>query len=213
MPEGRLLIYGASGHGKVVADAALNMGWQLVGFADDDCTKRAMSLFGVSVVAIGLEEAVAVSLAQRARVVVGIGSNTARKRIFDSLLERGVEIATIIHPRAAVAASVMVGRGTVIFAGAVVNPDTLVGSNVVVNTGATIDHDNIIDDHVHVSPGAHLGGTVRVGVGTHVGIGATVRNNLEIGPGSLIGAGAVVVKAVGAQVVVVGNPGRVVRAN
>lgn len=209
----RLLIYGASGHGKVVLDAAEAASWEVLGFADDDPTKDGMELCGCSVVACGLAETVNLAEHTETSVVVAVGSNKQRRRILETLSAAGVTIATVIHPDAVISETASIGRGSVIFAGVVVNADAKVGDNVILNTGATIDHDNVIGDHAHISPGANLGGTVSVGEETHVGIGATVSNNLSIGARSIIGAGAVVVRDIPDDVVAYGCPARVVRRN
>lgn len=207
----RLVVYGAGRHGKVVADAALCAGWRVLGFVDEDPDKRGAKLFGLGIIGIGLEESIELCERQGARAIVALGDPAQRKRVFDALLDRGVGLATVIHPSAVLSRSVSVGRGTVILAGAVVNPDASIGENAIVNTSASVDHDNEIGAHVQVAPGVHLGGTVTVGEGTLIGIGASVRNNITIGEWSVVGVGAVVVKDLPARVVAVGNPARVVR--
>jgi len=209
--SGALLIYGASGHGKVVADVAQAAGWRVIGFADGDPAKRGTRLLAFETRAIGPAEAASLSKLEKARFVVAIGDNRARKKIFDELLAAGLEPAAVAHPRACVAPSATVGPGTVVMAGAVINPEARIGSDVIINTGATIDHDDVIADHVHIGPGAHLGGTVQVGEGTHVGIGATVKNNVTLGAWSILGAGSVLVGPLEDGVVAYGVPARVAR--
>lgn len=209
----RLLVFGASGHGKVVADAALCAGWTVVAFADDDPGKRGTRLLDIPVEAIGLHEAIVFCRDMCARPVVSIGSNHIRKRVFDALAMAGLEPASVIHPASTLSRGVSIGAGTVIFAGVVVNVDTVVGENVILNTGATVDHDNRIGSHVHLSPGAHLGGTVEIGEGTHVGIGSTIKNNIRIGAWTIVGAGSAVVRDLPDRVVAYGVPARVAREN
>lgn len=209
----RLLVFGASGHGKVVADAARCSGWNVVAFADDDPGKRGAQLLGIPVEVIGLDEAIAFCRDRSAKPVVSIGSNHVRKRVFDALRMAGLEPACVIHPASTLSRGVAVGAGTVIFGGVIVNVDTVVGENVILNTGATVDHDNRIGSHVHVSPGAHLGGTVDIGEGTHVGIGSTIKNNISVGAWTTIGAGSAVVRDVPDRVVAYGVPARVAREN
>jgi acetyltransferase EpsM len=211
MAERRLLVYGAGGHAKVVADAAISMGYRVMGFLDADPSKVGLRVLGLPVLLADAGEAVAVCRDKDAEVVVAVGANAARMRVFETLRSASVPIATIIHARAVVAGSAVVGEGTVVFAGVVVNPETRVGRNVILNTSASVDHDNRIGDHAHLSPGVHTGGTVTVGEGTHVGIGASIRNNIEIGAWSVVGAGSVVVKDLPDSVVAYGVPARIVR--
>ncbi len=207
-----LFVYGAGGHAKVVADAAISAGYHVLGFLDADPAKSNGLLLGLPVHLADEHRATTLCRDQEAAVVVAVGSNAVRKRIYQTLRDAAIPLATVVHARAVVSPSASVGEGTVVFAGVVVNPDTRVGCNAILNTSVSIDHDNDIGDHVHISPGAHLGGTVTVGQGTHVGIGATVRNNISIGSWSMVGAGSVVVKDLPDHVIAYGVPARVVRA-
>lgn len=207
-----LIVYGASGHGKVLIDAAFAQGWDVIGLADQDEDKRGADVLGVSVIACSPEETVEVARKREAYVVLGIGDNATRRRILCELVAAGTEIGSIVHPSVVVARGVDIGAGTVVLAGAVLNPDAVIGRNCIVNTGATVDHDNRLGDHTHLSPGVHLGGTVHVGEGTHVGVGATVRNNITIGAWTVVGAGSVVIRDLPDRVVAYGCPARIGRS-
>lgn len=209
----QLLILGASGHGKVVLEAASLSSWDVLGFADDDAKKLGQELCGHRVICCGLKERVQLARDSGASIVVAVGHNETRRQLYEELCKEGVPVATVIHPAATIAASATIGPGSVVFAGVVVNADTRVGKNVILNTGVTVDHDNVIGDHVHISPGAHLGGTVLVGDETHIGIGATVSNNLSIGARTIVGAGAVVVRDIPADVLAFGCPAKVIRSS
>ncbi len=211
MAERRLFVYGAGGHAKVVADAAVSMGYRVLGFLDADPSKAGLRVLGLPVLLADVAEAIVACRDQGSEVVVAVGANATRKRIFETLRTAAVPIATILHARAIVASSAVVGEGTVVFAGVVVNPETHVGCNVILNTSSSVDHDNRIGHHAHLSPGVRTGGTVTVGEGTHVGIGASIRNNIEIGAWSVVGAGSVVVKDLPDAVVAYGVPARIVR--
>lgn len=206
-----LLIFGCGGHGKVVADTAIAAGFRVLGFADDDPETRATKTLGFDTIAIGLDETTRACVDAKAELVLAIGDNRTRARVFVEARARGLRMATVVHPSAVLAPSVELGAGSVVFARATVNPDARIGENVIVNTAVSIDHDNVIGAHAHLSPGAVLGGTVSVGEGAHVGIGACVRNNTAIGAWTVIGAGAAVVRDIPDGVVAYGVPARVVR--
>ncbi len=204
-----LLIYGASGHARVIAEAARLSGYRVIGWADDDATRRGSRIADCEVLAIGTGEAVKLIHIHGSDVIVGIGDNRARARIFGDLLRYGASFASIVHPAAHVAATARVGRGVAIMAGAVVQADAEIGDNVIVNTGATVDHDCRVDDHAHLSPGVHLGGNTRIGSGTHVGIGTSIIQGLAIGSWSVVGAGAAVVQDLPSNIIAYGVPARV----
>lgn len=208
----RVLIVGAGGHAQVVADLLLRSAdaggpARPVGFLDDNPELHGRAILGLPVLG-PLARCAAIP---HDAVIVAIGQNALRRRLFAELLARGERLAAAIHPRAIVAPDALIGRGAMICAGAVVATGAEIGDNVIVNTGATVDHHNLIGAHAHIAPGAHLGGEVRVGEGCLVGIGAVVMPRRSVGSWSVVGAGALVHRDLPADVTAIGSPARVVR--
>ena len=206
MTEKRLLIVGAGGHGRVVADAADASGkWSEIAFVDDRYPELSSSgpwpVVGSLSDLKGLQE-------YWDSVVVAIGDNRLRLKLQQEASYVGFSIASVIHPSAQISRQVSIGEGSVVFANAVVNTGSSLGRSVILNTAATIDHDGVIGDAVHISPGAHLAGNVGVGEYAWVGIGAAVINGINIGPGATVGAGASVIRDVTTGQTVVGVPAR-----
>ncbi len=198
----QLVIIGASGHGKVIADIAVKNGYTEIVFLDDN---KAVKTCGEYSVVGSSDDAMRYSSCD---FIVGIGNAEIRKRIQEKLIEKGLHIVTLIHPKTVIAPGVSLGVGTVVMAGAIINPGSTVGNGCVINTGATIDHDNIIADYVHISVGSHLAGTVSVGACTWIGAGAVVNNNVTICDNCMIGAGAVVVNNLTEADTYIGIPAR-----
>ena len=182
----RLIIVGAGGHGKVIADSAIKNGYTDIGFVDDNATGECMG-FSVTGTCADIEKL----NDGNTDFVIGIGNNTTRKMIAEKY---DVNWITLIHPSAQIAVNASIGKGTVVMAGAVVNACATVGEHCIINSSAVVEHDNSLENYVHISPGVKLGGTVAVGEQTHIGIGATVSNNIAICSDCFIGAGAVVVR-------------------
>lgn len=198
MSKGKqLVIIGAGGHGKVVADIARKQGYEIIRFLDD------ASVPGVEGRVSEFER-----FLDNAEFFVAIGNSLFREKITNALQSKGAEMATLVHPNAVVANNVNIGKGTVIMAGAVINTDTEIGDGAIINTCASIDHDCRIAKYVHVAVGAHVCGTVEIGEHTWIGAGATVINNVNIIGGCMIGAGAVIIDNIGRKGTYVGIPGK-----
>lgn len=194
-----LIIIGASGHGKVVADIAMKNGYEKITFLDDNKTLNECG--GYPVVGCSAE-----FKHHDCDMIVAIGNAAIRQRIQEELEQQKKSVPVLIHPNAVVAENVIIGVGSVVMAGAVVNPGSVVGKGCIINTCASVDHDCLVGDYVHVSVGAHLAGTVKVGSRTWIGIGSVISNNLNIICGCTIGAGAVVVKDIKESGVYMGVP-------
>jgi sugar O-acyltransferase (sialic acid O-acetyltransferase NeuD family) len=200
----KLIIIGASGHGKVVADIAIKMNrWKYIGFLDDNETIK--SSMGLDVVGKSSDF---INFIEEFDIFVGIGNNQVREKVQNRLEDAGANIPVLIHPNAIVGEQVEINFGSVIMAGVIINCCTRIGKGCIINTGVTIDHDNLLQNFVHLSPGVHLAGTVEIGQGTWLGIGSLVSNNVRISEGCIIGAGAVVVKDIAISGTYVGVPVR-----
>lgn len=198
--KSRLLVVGASGHGKVIKALAEETGEYVeVDFLDDDD----------GLVQNGeVKGKIPYAVEHRAEydVIVAIGNPTVRRRIQEYYEKEGVNVVTLIHPFSQVARDVIIGRGTVVMAGAVVQPGTRIGKGSIINTSSSVDHENVIGDYCHISVGSHLAGNVCVGDGSWIGAGATVSNNVSVCEDVMIGAGAVVVKDITESGTYVGVP-------
>lgn len=200
----KLIIIGASGHGKVVADIAIKMNnWENIAFLDDDETVKICMDFDV----IG-KSADAIKYKNEADFFVAIGNNSVREKVQEELMDEGLNVVSLIHPSVVLATDVEIDIGTAVMAGVVINSSTRIGKGCIINTSSSLDHDNVIDDYVHISPGASLAGTVRVGKGSWLGIGSVVSNNVNICSGCKLGAGAVVVNDITESGTYVGVPVR-----
>jgi len=203
--EGGLLLLGAGGHGRVVADIAATLGWSDLSFLDDRWPQLSDNLVWPVIGTIGALDPFPYS---RRSVFVTVGDNSSRLHLLRRLQAMGCRVPVLVHPSAVVSRHASLGAGSVVMPNAVVNAGAVVGAGGIVNTGATIDHDCRLGDGVHVSPGAHLAGGVEVGEASCIGIGAVVRETVQIGAGVKIGAGAAVVSDIQDFQVATGVPAR-----
>lgn len=195
----KLVVVGASGHGKVVADIAQKNGYREIVFLDDN--EEIYECGGYPVIG-NSSQAKWID----ADVIVGIGNGNIRKQIQESIPEE--KLVTLIHPDAVVAENVEIGTGTVVMAGTVINSGARIGKGCIINTCSSVDHDCTVGDYVHVAVGSHLCGMVSVGNGTWIGAGAIVSNQISICSDCMIGAGAVVVNSIEKCATYIGVPAR-----
>ena len=197
----RLIILGASGHGKVAADIAIRSGYEEILFLDDN--PEARECLGWPVVG-----RVSEADGYQGDFFVAIGNPTVRERIQNKLEGQGKNLALLIHPSAILGIGVTIGKGSILMAGVVVNPCAEIGKGCILNTTASVDHDCKVGDYVHVSVGAHIAGTVTIGAKTWIGVGAAVKNNVTIAQNCMIGAGATVVRSITEAGTYIGTPAR-----
>lgn len=190
-----MVLYGASGHAKVIIDILEANGEKIDFIVDDNPELKEL---------LGYE--VRRNTGYYDKMIIAIGSCQARKMVADS-----IEVSrylTAVHPSAVVSLRVRLGDGTVVMQGAVVQSCARIGKHCIVNTGASVDHDCVIEDFVHIAPHATVLGGVKVGRGTWIGAGSVVKQNVTIGSNCVIGAGAVVICDVPDGATVVGVPGK-----
>lgn len=200
----KLIIIGASGHGKVCADIAEKMNqWQEIYFLDDNPNSKTCLNYNV----IGTSDDVQ-KYKNDSDFFVAIGDNNTREKVLSKLLDQNYPIATLIHPHAIINSHVDIGVGTAAMAGVVINSDTVIGKGCIVNTSASVDHDNQIEDYVHLSPGVHLAGNVIIGKSTWVGIASSVLQSIKIIDNCTIGAASTVINDIKKRGLFVGTPAK-----
>lgn len=197
----KVIIIGASGHGKVVADIILKSGDSVVGFIDDN-PKLQNGFIGFPVLGM-VEDA---TNYKEYKFVIAIGNADIRERIANEL---DLSWYTAIHPTAVISSiGVEIGEGTVVMANAVINSEAKIGSHCIINTGAIVEHDNRIDDFTHISVGVSLAGNVSIGRKSWIGIGSQIIQEKKICPDTVLGAGAVVIEDIQERGTYVGVPAR-----
>ncbi|WP_328698889.1 acetyltransferase [Colwellia sp. 20A7] len=209
----KIAIVGASGHGKVIADIAEQLGY-IVNFYDDAYpSKKYIEHWPIhgtcaDLLALNITDNTIVDSA-----VVAIGNNEIRQQKMQLLKKNNFNLITLIHPSAVISQYAKIETGTVAFAGSVINAFAKVGTGCIINTAAVVEHDCIIEDFTHICPNSALAGGVTVGKKSWIGIGSQVKQLVTIGDNCLIGAGSVVVKNIPDNVTVFGSPAVVIKGN
>lgn len=200
-----LAIFGASGHGKVLADSALLCGWESIVFFDDAWPDLTVN---VRWPVLGDTKELMESFSEFDGVIVAIGNNSVRLEKTLLLKNIGAKLISLVHPNSIVSPFSTVGVGSFIGAGAVIQVDTKVGDACIINTNSVVEHDCVIGSGVHISPSCSLAGGVIVSDNSWIGIGASVNQLVTIGKNVIVGAGGVVIRNIPDELTVVGNPAR-----
>ncbi|GHF87876.1 acetyltransferase [Thalassotalea marina] len=201
----KLLIIGAGGHGKVIADCAeASCQFSEIAFLDDSHPERDTNLAWPII-----DKSSAWKIyKEEYDFALALGHNKSRLAMYKALQDSNARMPNIVHPRAVVSKHVSLGAANVIFAGAVVNPGVSIGNACIINTGATVDHDCTLGDAIHISPGANLAGTVSVGDLTWFGVGSCSVQSIDIAFNTQVGAGAAVTNSTQASGLYVGVPAK-----
>jgi sugar O-acyltransferase (sialic acid O-acetyltransferase NeuD family) len=199
----KYVLYGASGHAKVVFEIAQALNINIDAILDDKF-EDFNSFFKKEILnpkSFDFKDC---------KTLISIGNNEVRQILSNKINQ---DFFSLVHPKAIVSESSKIGDGTVVMAGVIINADSTIGKHCIINTGAIVEHDCVIEDFAHISPNASLAGNVKIGEGTQIGIGAQVIQGVKIGKWSIIGAGTVIIKDVPDFATVVGNPGKVIKIN
>lgn len=194
-----IAIYGKSGHGEVLADIARANGFVEILWIDDDPKKEALNFLSFY------------EFYHEVPVLLGIGDNHIRHKLFHKLKSKGFSLPSIVHPSAVVSPSATLKEASVVMPNAVINAHARVQEGVIVNSGAIIEHESLLEEFVHISPKVALAGNVSIGKFSHIGIGANIIQGLSVGENSIIGAGATVIHSLASHITAVGIPAKVIK--
>ena len=206
MTRKRILLLGAGGHGKAIADLLLAGGsYDIAGFVD--AAPKASQVLGLPVLG---DESRLTALASQGITLAhaAVGHNAQRLAAASRLRAVGFALPSLIHPAALIGRGARIGDGAAILARAVIGPEAEIGPLALINTGAIVEHDCLVAEAAHIGPGVVLAGGVRIGAGALIGAGAAVRPGISIGAGAVIAAGAAVVEDIPPSAKVAGVPAR-----
>lgn len=201
-----MILIGYSGHGMVVAEAALLNKANLVGYVDKKIKKK--NLFSLEY--FGDEnDPTSKVWSVNGEFILGIGDNFLRSKIANKFCKAGKKIVNVFHPEALISPYSQIESGVFVARNACINPGVFIKRHSIINTGAIIEHECIIDESVHIAPGAVLAGNVKVGNLSFVGANSVIKEGVNIGTNVVVGAGSVVISDIKDNATVYGNPAKI----
>ena len=184
-----LLIIGAGGHGRVVAETAeLEGQWGNIMFLDD----RIDVDYVLGHRIIGRMDEYEKLKDQYEYAIVCIGDNEKRMELIENILKLGYKVPVIVHPKAFVSKYSDVGEGSVVLAGVVINTGAKIGRGCIININSCVDHDCVVGDGVHVCSGAVVRSMCRIGRLSYIGAGAVVKSGTILRDTYMLADGEVV---------------------
>jgi sugar O-acyltransferase (sialic acid O-acetyltransferase NeuD family) len=200
-----LVVIGAGGNAREIAQIAGRCGYQVLGFVGDGEGRHDSPVLGNE---DWLESHPVDCLA------MGIGSPQHRLKVGTALAARfpHIEWPALVDPAAYVGSNCSLAPGSVVCVGAIATLNVSLGRFSQMNFGSTVGHETVIGDGCLINPGANISGGVSIGDCVLIGTGAQVLQYLSVGDGAVVGAGAVVTKSVPRGVTVVGIPAHLTTA-
>jgi len=210
----KIVIIGAGGHGREVADILRHQQTQaadfaLLGFVDDDGALHGRQIDGLMVLGgwSWLEKAECREIS----IICAVGLPEVRKRLVARAQSLGLSFANAISPLAHISPFASIGHGVMIFPFASVSSNTKVGDHAIINGLSLLAHDVKIGSYAVISPGSSVGGNASIGEGCWIGIGVNINPSVSVGQWSLIGSGATVIRDIPGHVVAVGVPAKSIK--
>lgn len=202
---GRLCLFGAGEHARVVAEAAVLAGVRVFGcwapqvvrgmihLGDDDHLERELPSW---------------SDAQFHLALAGVPGDGLRQRVLSRFSPHRLHWLSLVHPSAWVSPSAHLGDGVFIGPRALVHAGASIGNHAIINSAAVVEHDVAIGAGAHLAPGSICGGGAHIGAWAFCGLGSVIRDHIRVGDGAVVGMGAVVIRDLAARMTAVGNPAR-----
>lgn len=208
----KLCIYGSSGAGREVFEIANRINlkggiWKEILFIDD--FREDSNLLGSRIIRFKDLSRNDVEL----EVVIAVGEPEFRMDLFKKIEGLGLKITSLIDPSAVVSKSCIINKGCIIYANAIISCDVKLNENVMIQFNSVVGHDIDIGAHSVVSSRVIIGGGVTIGERAFVGMGASIKEKCSVGNQSILGMGSNLFTNIGASVIAIGNPARIIRRN
>lgn len=207
----QIVVYGAGGHAKsVIGVIEHEAKWTVAGVLDDSV--RVDTVLGYRMLG-GVAALPGLMSRGVKKAHVAVGDNYARAVTSSTLTLLDFTLVPVIHPTVVVMKDADMGIGCFYHCFAIIGPEARVGDGCIISAHTSVAHESYLGDYVHLSPSVQLGGAVQIGSYSSIGLGAAILPGIRIGENVVIGANAVVTKDLPDNVIAVGVPAKVVKAN
>jgi sugar O-acyltransferase (sialic acid O-acetyltransferase NeuD family) len=207
----KLIIVGAGGFGREVLGYALEIQktqncWEVAGFIDDNLSS--LDNYDKSYKIIGTVKDH--SVREEEVFICAIGDPVSKLKVCRQLEDKGAEFINLIHPTSIIGNSCKIGKGLIMAPFSIITQNVNIGNFVTINIFSSFGHDSVAEDGCTLSAHCDVTGFAYLEEGVFLGSNAVIKPTVRIGKYSRIGIGSVVLKSVPDNVVVFGNPAKIV---
>lgn len=204
-----LIIVGAGGFGRELLQwskeiNAIEQKWIIKGFIDDN--ESALDSYDCDYGIIGTIKDWQPS--ENEEFVIALGFPAVKKKVIESLVSRGANIVSLIHPDAHIGSFCKIGKGCIIYPETRITVNVSIGDYVTILSQNFIGHDASIGSYTTLFGGCAVNGHVSIGECTLLNNHSSTVPGIKIGSDVNIGAGSFVVSNVKDGRHMFGNPAR-----
>lgn len=177
----KLLLVGAGGFGRVVSEHARKL---YDCYFVDDAFEHGDEVCDILVA--GKISDLKQLRSVYSRLVVTIGNNKLRQRLYEEAIKIGFTFPSIVCSSAYISPYSSIGYGCVILNNAIIQNNVQIGNGVIINPGVEIHHDSIVDDYALIYTNSVVRTYSRIGRGAWIGSTLTISNNVSIPEGAIV---------------------------
>jgi sugar O-acyltransferase (sialic acid O-acetyltransferase NeuD family) len=205
--ENPVIIFGASGLGRVAVDIFQSNDVIVYCLLDDDTSLHGKEIGAVTVAGTTDNEEYLRMIGDKCEAFIASDDNRLRKSLVKFLIDKRKKMpVNAIHQQAFIAPSATIGHGNLIAMRASVGSFAQIGNHCIIHAGAIIDYQAHIGDFVQIGAGSIINSNVTIKESAFVGSGVTVVSGVTIGKNARVGAGSVVINNVADGETVFGVP-------
>lgn len=207
-------IYGAGGLGNETLELAnqinkISLKWDKIIFVDDVNPNRKVRGHDV----LSFTDLTSKYSTDEIEFVIGVGEPSFRRDFYNKIISKGYNLPVLIHPNVHIPNNTIVKQGTIIHNTAYISCNIEIGENAYIHQLTSTGHGSKIHPHCVISNHSSIAGDCIVGEATYIATGVMIKQKVSIGSDSIVGMGSIVFRDIQSDVVVLGNPARVLRKN
>ena len=171
----KLLLIGSGGLGRVVLEHAMK---KYECYFVDDAYNIGQEICGIKV--IGHIADLYELFTEYKKLIVTIGNNILREKIYEGAEKIGYSFPNIICSSVYISSFAKIGTGCVFLNNVCIQNGAKVGNGVVLNPGVEIHHDSLVGDYALIYTNSVVRTMAHIGKRAKIGSNCTISNNTKV---------------------------------